>query len=405
MADPLLLLAVKPMPITTTINCPLLDLKSLNNLIGVRGSILAVVPEIKSDLAVLSKELKLLSQLLYKIHNRFRNDKGYKDIRMFEKSLQKFLALNFLKSVDNYLNFLPSHPSSSPNLPTKEMLRYSCLQLYGAGALLARLDVLAHNSGLLAIQRLNLGHFWGVATHQLACIARIWVVGRHLLQPIGNVFNLLRNDVVHLLTEEVSKFMELFPNNLDMFVFSEIRNDTHESVKFDSSSCVNNKVDLDSFLDIGIPIKRDVDPLSKIAKKKRLPVVKSLVIDEREEVRHTELKSLNKHRKKLAMKTSDVSRTNGEISNGEISGEIGTGEVSLSKLRKDELSDIHTISDLKQFLSRETAARKLCKKDCLTRKLSQDLWKELKVEVLKNINEKTPNKTIICCRKIIRNRL
>ncbi len=42
--------------------------------------------DLRADLAVLVFELKLLTQLLYKLHNRFRNDRGYKALRILEKS-------------------------------------------------------------------------------------------------------------------------------------------------------------------------------------------------------------------------------------------------------------------------------------------------------------------------------
>jgi len=392
MADALLLLAVQPMPITTTILDPSLDLKSLNKLVGFRGSILALLSEVKSDLSVLAKELKLLSQLLYKIHNRFRNDKGYKDIRMFEKSLQKLLAMNFLKSIENYLNFLPSHPIPSPNLPTKEMLRYSCLQLYGAGAFLARIDMLAHNSGLLAIQRLSLGHFWGVATHKLACVARIWVLGRHLLQLISSIFRMLRNDVANLLSGMISKFMELIPMGLDTFLPVDILAGTDESVVPVIDSCENKVVDLESFLDIGVPIRRNDKTVVKLVGNNIVPTkLEDKLEGKSDKFVGTDLKSLNKARKKQLASKTEQSNLN---------------EEGISTLMKsDGLSDIHSIADLKLFLIHETATRKISKKSCLTRNLSQDSWKKLKVEVLKNINEKIPNKTIKTCRKLIRNRL
>jgi hypothetical protein len=42
--------------------------------------------DLRADLAVLEFESKLLSRLLYKLHNRFRNDRGYKALRILEKS-------------------------------------------------------------------------------------------------------------------------------------------------------------------------------------------------------------------------------------------------------------------------------------------------------------------------------
>ncbi len=42
--------------------------------------------DLRADLAVLEFELQLLRRLLYKLHNRFRNDRGYKAMRILEKS-------------------------------------------------------------------------------------------------------------------------------------------------------------------------------------------------------------------------------------------------------------------------------------------------------------------------------
>ncbi len=68
--------------------------------------------DLRADLAVLEFECKLLSRLLYKLHNRFRNDRGYKALRILEKSgkcvfkesheidfknLEKFTELGFTR--------------------------------------------------------------------------------------------------------------------------------------------------------------------------------------------------------------------------------------------------------------------------------------------------------------------
>ena len=46
----------------------------------------------KADLQIVLEEEVLLNQVLYKIHNRFHNDRGYKDLRMFDKTVRKLLA-------------------------------------------------------------------------------------------------------------------------------------------------------------------------------------------------------------------------------------------------------------------------------------------------------------------------
>merc|ERR1712029_617525 len=73
--------------------------------------------------------------------------------------------------------------------------------------------------------------------------------------------------------------------------------------------------------------------------------------------------------------------------------------------KKDVLSDIHSLDDLKLFIEKETEVRKTSKKTSFTRKLNQDQWKAVKKEVLKTMNPSLPNKSIKLCRKIIRNAL
>ena len=150
-----------------------------------------MIEEIEDDLNTLAGEFKLLSHILYKNHNRFRNDKGYKDLRMLEKTLQKFLNHKFLKSLTDFVGFIPDSPSSHRKtyLPTQAMGFHTQLRLYGAGAFLARIEMLSKNSALLDVQRLNLGHFWGVSAQNLAVVGRIWLVCRHVLVGVQTCYD------------------------------------------------------------------------------------------------------------------------------------------------------------------------------------------------------------------------
>ena len=58
-------------------------------IISANTSLKRLLAEMSSHLTVLEFELKLLRQLLYKLHNRFRNDRGYKALRILEKSGNK----------------------------------------------------------------------------------------------------------------------------------------------------------------------------------------------------------------------------------------------------------------------------------------------------------------------------
>ena len=155
--DPLLKLVLNPPPISTTIYYPDFAVETLRRIIRAKWKAKSKTEEIQSDLNVLETEFKLFSHILYKNHNRFRNDKGYKDLRMLEKSLQKFLNLKFLKSLKDFIGFIPESSSShlKTYLPTSAMGVHTQLQLYGAGALLSRIEMLSKNLKIRTAQKVK----------------------------------------------------------------------------------------------------------------------------------------------------------------------------------------------------------------------------------------------------------
>jgi hypothetical protein len=353
--DSLLAEAVQPPPVQTCLPCPDLGLEERKSITRLRWRVKRPIGGVKDDLQIIREEAVLLNQLLYKIHNRFRNDKGYKDLRILDRTVRKFLAHDFLRSVEGLLTFLPTSDTTTPSgLPTSAMARHAALQLYGAAALLHRMEALTLNCGLLAVQRLNLGHFWGVAAQQLACVGRGWLVGRHLLASLHPVYAALVSLAPLLAGPAV---LEL-PGDLDSF----LPEDVLEQVRMKEAAGVDlpatkRLVSVDSFLDIGVPIKRPK-------------------LDESE------------------VEVVDNTESNSKPPN--------INEECNAKPSKDVLADIHSLDELKQFIEAETKTRKVAKKTSFTRKLKQEDWKRIRSEVLKAVNEKTPNKSLKLCRKILR---
>jgi len=81
------------------------------------------------------------------------------------------------------------------------------------------------------------------------------------------------------------------------------------------------------------------------------------------------------------------------------------GKVEAQKMKTDVFSDLHSLDQLGAFLKQETKLRKVSKRSCITAKLKQEEWKELKAEVVKAMNERVPNKSLKLCRKILRKAL
>lgn len=338
-------------PINTTVPCPDVNRDQLKTVIKWRTRVRMVLVEVKQDLSSMEEEVKLLTTNLYKNHNRFRNDKGYKTLRMLEKSCSRLLDSQMPTIVTDFIQFLPDSPmNSNLCLPTLSMCQYSLHNLYNSALLLHKIEMLCRKSGLLNMQRLNLGHFWGVAAVNLAVVGRLWLMSRNILIKYHHIYLNLFSISKHLPgstleTEIFENLMHLIPEDLH----SKLDKKDAEVVKDDA---VTNVVTVDDFLDLGEPVKRrELTPSNGSEKKPKVDV------------------------------TSDPTD------------------------KKDILSDIHSIEELKEFLRQETELRKTSKKTSLTRKLSQDQWKLLKKQVTDSINPKLPNKSIKNCRKLIRNAL
>ena len=91
--DELLLKVLDPPPSNTNVHYPRFDQNILHDIIRNINKIKPKLGFCDKDIATLKFELKLLTQILYKNHNRFHNDKGYKDLRMLEKSVKKLVDL------------------------------------------------------------------------------------------------------------------------------------------------------------------------------------------------------------------------------------------------------------------------------------------------------------------------
>jgi len=350
------LLSKCPRPINTTISCPDITTETMKIIIKSRTKIKSTEVESKENIKILKEEAKLLNTILYKNHNRFRNDKGYKTLKMIDKSLQKFFDSPIHTTLPDLLQFIPDSPVQiNVHLPTLTMGQFCMLQCLQSAAVLSKLEILCRRSGLLNMQRLNLGHFWGVAAINLAVVGRIWVIVRNLLSGHQIVFSHLLKISNHL-PGQAAEYQ--LPDDLFEFLPEDLRDYHKESEVIADSETKEDRVGItvDDFLDLGEPVKRK-----------------------------PEVKEENPDAKKLRLSNESDKNAKPE--------------------EKDELSQIHSLDELKEFLEKETKTRKVSKKTSFTRKLNQDQWKAVKKEVQGQMNPKLPNKSIKICRKLIRNAL
>merc|ERR1711862_134064 len=145
------------------------------------------------------------------------------------------------------------------------MCQYAALQYYNIAVLLQKIEILSRKFGLLSMQRLNLGHFWGVAAVNLAMVGRIWTLCRHLLVKVEEIFS-------HLL-----KIMKYLPGsvedyNIPQVLFELFPEDLKEHVRSDAEKQIETTnvpvLTVHDFLDIGEPVKRKVETDEKAVTKK-----------------------------------------------------------------------------------------------------------------------------------------
>ena len=349
-------------PLNTTVPCPALNVEDLKAIVKCRSKVKDHQPEMAELTKTLQDESKLLDAFLYKNHNRFRNDKGYRTAKMLDKTLKKLLDLPYLEKLTDFLQFVPSHQQTT-RLPTVAMSHYCQVLLTIAAKFLLKIDHLSRKSGLLNMQRLNLGHFWGFAALSLAVISRIWILCRNLLCKL---------EVCYSNLGKMNQFLPgvplgyLLPEYLSQLLDDELRNFVENYLKSESlkhsAHFGSNVLDVDAFLDLSEPVKRCLD-------------------------------------------VTDSFEGETSVKRSKVEADKSNPTTPVSEEKKDCLSDIHSIEDFKKFIIEESNLRKTCKKTSLTRKLSQSEWKMLKKEVLCNLNPVIPNKSIKLCRKMIRKSL
>ena len=180
----------------------------------------------------LTVEEKLLSTLLYKNHHRFRNDKGFKDLKIVLKFLNKFLIdckLQILyKDLYDLFPLLIDVLERSQEklyLPSRQTLEFYLVRTHGSFNLLVKLIKLCHNAGDLCFKRLHLGHFWNVALNHLGTISRIWTILKSVIILLAKTYSSLKA-LLHLdiLTPTSVPWLDSnynFPNDLTDLIDNE----------------------------------------------------------------------------------------------------------------------------------------------------------------------------------------
>ena len=132
--------------------------------------------EIKS---YIEDAVNLVDITIYKNHNRFRNDKGFKGLKMLRKGFRELKKVEFSQCVQNALFSLPmicdlKSESKITYLPVQSNMKYFLIihcQLY---KICDRIHGLCQHSSKYLLYRIKLGHFWDWANFNFANVSRLW---------------------------------------------------------------------------------------------------------------------------------------------------------------------------------------------------------------------------------------
>jgi len=360
--DPdLVKLAESPPPNNTVHSYKNYDIKALKKMIKKHTEFKRERTTSDEGLKLLETELRFLERILFKNHNRFRNDRGYKALRILQKSVSKLLTNFPTNALNNLSTLMPiglpySDGNQTPSvlLPPTAIAQYAAVQLWIVHSLLGRIEFCCRNAGLYSLQRISLGHFWGVAAYQLSIVGRVWTLASNIKKHTAKLQSCIKEIAAglpgkSLYTEEnLKNIFNICPTETTLSSAASRKGSVQPDVQELSNLEMTKPVDL------GVKVRRE--DYEKTAK------------------------------------------SNPKVGKPEKKKKIAPPDLKF-------LSDLHSFDDLKQFIDSESLQRKTARKSAITRTLGQEEWKLLKKRILSEFNKKLPNKSIKKSRKQLKEAL
>lgn len=122
---------------------------------------------------ILDTEAAFLSRLIYRMKNKFRNDKGLKSMEKVNRALINYLNMNFVQDYKDLQSYVYVK-GNGVTLPSRQLLEYALVRTQGFAKLMERLEQVARHSAHFLKMRIKLGHAWGVSLIAYAVVSRIW---------------------------------------------------------------------------------------------------------------------------------------------------------------------------------------------------------------------------------------
>lgn len=348
------------------------DPLSIKEIVGHRNKLRKALTKIDKGLTILQEENQLLKRILYRDSNKYRNDHGFKTMQLLKKSVDKSIENYPNTYLENLLEMLPQVISFPVYLPPASLAEHAGLRTWVAIHSLQRVIHCCHLIALHASCRVELQHEIHAAMLRLAISGRMWAVSNYTLKHMSLVMESLHG---------CSKSIPIGKN-----FYSEKNLERIFSSYVSKKTIVTLPSTLPQLSAIGEKISRS---FMDEEKRRQESVLKSFNTSEKVPVSYRKEPIINSKASKKSSKESkekNIAKTNEDI--------------DLSNI-----SNLKTLDDLKSFLDSETQLRKVNRKESVSRKFSQDQWKDLKKLVLSGFKPKLPNKSIKLSRKLLKEAL
>jgi len=370
----------------------------IREIISHQTSLRKVLAIIDKGFKVLEVENQLIIRLVYKGKNKYRNDHGFKTLQILKKSVEKCL-MNYPKSyIEEFLDMLPRVVHVSVHLPPASLAEYAGLRTWVAIQSLQRIMHCCHLSAVHASRRVTLSHEVHAAILRLSISGRIWVVAKFLLKHMATVMEGLYGCSQRIpigknfyCEEDLGRIFSGYTDQKSTVTLTEEVIESFEvGCKVSRSYIDEEKLRQDSLVEsFGWSEKvSESDHRKENRSLKKSKILESLSFS------GMVAESDKKESKAVKLPNKEINKIKESKNNYE---EIDSAIIALYNLK--------TLDDLKSFLESETQKRKVNRKAALTRKLSQDQWKDLKRRVLSNIKPNLPKTSIKQGRKLIKEAL
>jgi len=382
-----------------------LDEGCLKNIVKARMKLLKAIQHIEKAISLLESEMALISRMIYRQRNQFRNDHGFKSVQTTKKSVEKCLQNYPRSSTKTLLNLLPQVCYNSVHLPDVSLTQYSALHIWLFKHSLNRVVHCCHLVTTQALSRFQLGHIWYVGALRLAIASRVWSLCIDMKKHVDEVLSAL-----HTLSINIPVGTGLYSPEIlyKIFITDQSEPLSEEEITFMSE--IATKVENESF-DMGVKIERP--ELASISKKEDSKT--SNVLKKKPKIKVENNSFDNVKIEKINEEANEVIDLEMEDNKNHIKSNIKVEkpkDILPVKKKKNEVNvdisfikNLHTFEELKCFIDEESKQRKISRRESRTRKLGQEDWKKLKTNLISSFKPNLPNKSIKLSRKLIRQAL